>query len=1031
MTFAIYQKTMLYLNIPLLVLFYFLILGCQNEPDKSDSLSGHAANEEVARLLEAFEGRGALTDDSKPIPAIEALSKFKVAPDLELDVVLSEPQVNQPLEVSFDTKGRMWVVHYNQYPFPAGLKITGLDNHLRVQFDTIPLPPPAGEKGADKITIFEDTNGDGLFDKSTDAISGLNIATSVALGYGKIWVLNPPYLIAYPDPDGDGIPDGDPEVHLQGFGLQDTHAVANSLRWGPDGWLYGAQGSTTTSRISSATTKDVFIQGQTIWRYHPETKIFEIFAEGGGNTFNVEFDSKGRIYSGHNGYGRGPYYKQGGYYLKSWGKHGPLTNPYAFGYLKDMEFDGEKARFTHAILRYEGGQLPKRYEGDFIALNPLQGNVVLSEFVKNGSTARTVDQDTIVDTEDRWFRPIDIQTGPDGMVYITDWYDSRLSHVDPRDTWNKTSGRIYRLRKKDSEPGYQSFDLTDYSNEDLIGLFSSKNRWFRQKALQIIRDRNDKSILPMLKSVLKSEKGQIALEAFWAIYLAGGLDDAMTIEGINHTDPYVRMWSVRLTGDQNTASEAVAQALAGLSRTETDVEVRSQIAASAKRLPGKIALPIMKNLLLHHEDSGDPDIPLQIWWALESKAESDRDGIVSMFGEKSFWSIPIVKEVVLSRLMQRYILPGGRDNYETARRLFQLAPDKSSGEKLMNGLQEGLRGKSISDLPANLVQAMKPYQATGEGQYAMALRQKTSGTLQKVMDVVKNQKADLIERLAYIRILGEAEYEEAVPALLDILKRPPIEESRAVKISILNTLQRYDQPVIAKGVLGVYPGILREDPEVRLAALNLLISRPGWADLLLNEIEGTSVIHKEDVPVELARHMLLFDDGSITERVHAIWPATRSSSSDEISKTINKLADVIQSGQGDEASGKLVFRSACGICHRLNEEGGNIGPDLTGYDRTNLSYMLLQVVDPNADIREGYVYYLIHTKDGRTLSGFLTERTDNGVTVQPYGGEPIQLSMKEIEKLEPQQTSLMPEGILERLSDTEVRDLFAYLMDKI
>ncbi len=1021
---------MLHPNTPILVLLCFLILSCQNEPDKSNSISNLAANEEVARQLEAFPGRGALTDDSKPVPASEALSKFKVASDLQMDVVLSEPQVNQPLEVSFDAKGRMWVVHYNQYPFPAGLKITGLDNHLRVKFDTIPAPPPLGEKGADKITIFEDTNGDGVFDKSTDAISGLNIATSVALGYGKIWVLNPPYLIAYPDPDGDGIPNGDPEVHLQGFGLQDTHAVANSLRWGPDGWLYGAQGSTTTSQVSSTATKDVFFQGQTIWRYHPKTKIFEIFAEGGGNTFNVEIDSKGRIYSGHNGYGRGPYYKQGGYYLKSWGKHGPLTNPYAFGYLKDMEFEGEKARFTHAILRYEGGQLPKRYGENFIALNPLQGNVLLSDAVENGSTIRTVDQDTIVDTEDRWFRPIDIQTGPDGDVYITDWYDSRLSHVDPRDTWDKTSGRIYRLRSKGSQPGYKPFDLTTRSNEDLIKLLSNKNRWYRQKALEVIRDRNDASILPMLKEVLKSEKGQIALEALWAIHLAGGLDDAMTIEGINHPDPYVRMWSVRLTGDQNKSSESVATALAELSQNEPEVEVRSQIAASAKRLPGKVALPMINNLLLHHDDSGDPDIPLQIWWVLESKAESDRDGIVSLFKDKSFWSIPIVKEVVLSRLMQRYILPGGKDNYEVARRLFELAPNKASGEKLMNGLQEGLRGKSISELPVNLVQAMKPYQATGEGKYAMALRQKVSGTLQKVMDVVKDQQADLNERLAYIRILGEVDYPDAIPDLLGILRRPPLEESKAVKITIMNTLQRYDQSQIGEGVLGAYPGTLREDPEVRLAALNLLMSRPGWVDLLLNEIEGTSVIHKEDIPVELAQHMLLFNNEALSKRVHEIWPATKASSSDEKTKTINELASVIRSGSGDEAAGKLVFRSACGICHRLNDEGGIIGPDLTGYDRSNLSYMLLQVVDPSADIREGYVNYLIHTKDGRTLSGFLTERTDNGLTVQPYGGEPIQLSMNEIEKLEPQQTSLMPEGILERLSDKEVRDLFSYLMNK-
>src|SRR5690606_23061008 len=173
------------------------------------------------------------------------------------------------------------------------------------------------------------------------------------------------------------------------------------------------------------------LAGQAIWRYHPETQIFEIFAEGGGNTFNLEFDSQGRIYSGDNGYGRGPYFKQGAYYEKAWGKHGPLTNPYAFGFLPDMSFEGEKSRFTHASHRYEGNQLPERFTGNFIALNPLQGNVMLTEASQNGSTISTKDLGIILNTEDRWFRPIDIQTGPDGMVYITDWYDSRLSHVDP------------------------------------------------------------------------------------------------------------------------------------------------------------------------------------------------------------------------------------------------------------------------------------------------------------------------------------------------------------------------------------------------------------------------------------------------------------------------------------------------------------------------------------------------------------------------------------------------------------------------
>src|SRR5690606_6800546 len=139
---------------------------------------------------------------------------------------------------------------------PEGLKITAIDNHTRVKFDKTPEAPPHHVKGADRISFFEDTDGDGKYDKATDAIVGLNIATAVALGRGHIWVLNPPYLLAYPDPDNDGLPNGDPVVHLRGFGLEDTHAVANSLTWGPDGWLYGAMGSTTTANVSSDVTRN-------------------------------------------------------------------------------------------------------------------------------------------------------------------------------------------------------------------------------------------------------------------------------------------------------------------------------------------------------------------------------------------------------------------------------------------------------------------------------------------------------------------------------------------------------------------------------------------------------------------------------------------------------------------------------------------------------------------------------------------------------------------------------------------------------
>ncbi|MEO9893361.1 hypothetical protein, partial [Aurantibacter sp.] len=567
---------------------FFLFVACKEDTNKPKEIEGVAGNEKVAEYMKSFEGVGVLSDDSEPTPAEDALQQFKISPDLKLDLILSEPQINQPVEMNFDHRGRLWVVQYTQYPYPKGLKVMGMDNYLRVKYDTVPLPPPTGVQGADKISFFEDTNGDGFYDKETNAISDLNIATSVIFGRGKIWVLNPPFLLAYLDKEGDGLPDGNPEVVLDGFGLEDTHAVANSLRWGPDGWLYGATGSTVTNNINSENSKNVFFQGQAIWRYHPENKIFEVFAEGGGNTWHVEIDEKGRIFSGHNGVTRLMYFKQGAYYGKNWGKHGDLTNPYAFGVLDDLKMTGEQIRFTHAEIKYEGGSLPEKYDHNLFSLNSLQNYVQLSTVDEDGSTFRTVDTERVLETDDQWFRPVDIKVGPDGGIFMTDWYDSRLTHVDPNDTWDKSTGRVYRIQAK-NKTGVPSFDLSTYSNDQLVDLLSHKNKWFRQQALRQIGDRKDAALIPKLKSLMKSSDLQTSLEAFWALNLSGGFNEENAAAALSHKNQFIRSWAIRLIGDNKDASTILSNSLLQLAKNESNVEVRSQLAATANRLPAEIS----------------------------------------------------------------------------------------------------------------------------------------------------------------------------------------------------------------------------------------------------------------------------------------------------------------------------------------------------------------------------------------------------------------------------------------------------------
>ncbi|SMC95055.1 putative membrane-bound dehydrogenase domain-containing protein [Pedobacter africanus] len=1009
-----------------------LAAGCNQDSDKKVGKEAaffpKSDNEEVARYMESFKGVGALTDTSQPTLPQKTLSHFKYPNDLALDLVLAEPQIVQPVELSFDHRGRLWVVQYHQYPYPEGLKVTSIDNYLRVKFDKIPTAPPGGAKGADKITIFEDTNGDGKYDKATDAIKGLNIATSVITGRGKIWVLNPPYLLAYPDTNNDGIPEGNPVVHLQGFGLEDTHAVANSLRWGPDGWLYGAQGSTATADISSSVSKHVAFQGQAIWRYNTDSHVFEVYAEGGGNTFNVEFDSKGRLYSGDNGYDRGPNFKQGAYYQKSLGKHGPYTNAYTFGNLKNMQLSGERKRFTHSLIKYDENVLPQRYKGKMFALNPLLNFVQLTRLESFGSTFKTIDEDKILTTDDHWFRPVNVKAGPDGAVYIADWYDSRLSHVDPRDTWHKTSGRVYRLCNKTNKIILPKFDISKYSVQQLIQLLKNENKWYRQQAQIQFANRKNKSFVPLLLPLLKSADGQLALEALWAINLSGGLNDDIAHMALSHKDPFVRNWAVRLAGDHKLRSPVFSKHLIRLAETEADPETRSQIAATAKRLPGRIAIPVIECLLKSGDDATDADIPLLIWWAIEAKAEADRDKVLGMFQQAAVWKSKTIQNTVLKRLIQRYVMAGGEANFIAAARLIELAPSKNTAKELISGLSEGLRGRDLIGLSPALAKAIKPYQnELFGGPLALGIKQGKGGAIDKAILVIADPKADSQQRLAYSRLLGESGQKKAVPALLKIVQTSG--SSAALKQTALQALQYFDMPEIGRKVVAAYPQY-RGDEGVRTAAIGLVSSRSLWAASFLDAIEKTRNINKTDVSDAVARKLKLLKDPGITERVSRLWPNVKLATSAEKNESIARFAKIIRSGKGNLQKGRVLYLSNCGPCHRLFDGGGNVGPDLTGYDRDNMNSMLLNIVDPNADIREGYVIHKIVTTDGRTLEGKIISRNGDAITLQPVAGKNMVLSATKVKEMKAQQVSLMPERILEHLSEQEVRDIFSYIMKK-
>lgn len=979
----------------------------------------NVGNEEVLKHVRNFKGRGEIGDTSQPLSPEEALASFEVQDGLKLELAVSEPLVRQPLYITFDPRGRMWVVQYIQYPFPAGLKVVKYDEHLRAVFDKVPQPPPNHVPGADKITVYEDTDGDGRYDKAKDVITGLNIATAVTLGRGGIWVLNPPYLLFYPDKNADDVPDGPPEVHLSGFGLEDTHAVANSLRWGPDGWLYGAQGSTCT-----ATVKGIRFLGQAIWRYHPETREFEIFAEGGGNTFCVEMDAKGRCWSGHNGGNtRGFHFVQGGCYRKSWAKHGPLINPYAFGFFKEMPHKGFNSRFSHNFLIYNGGLLDE-YENQIISVIPLHNRVMASKLIPRTSSFQTEDTARLMFTEDRWFRPVDTKVGPDGAVYIADWYDTRLTHVDPRDTWDRAHGRIYRLTTPDARQP-EPFDLSQLSSNELVDLLSHENKWYRQQALRLLGDRRDRSLVPRLTDLVEKNTGQLALEALWALNLSGGFDDDFALRQIDHADPYVRMWTVRLLGDRKIVSSDVAQALAGLAAREPHPEVRSQLASSAKRLPAPAALPIIRRLIARAKDADDVHIPLLLWWALEDKIVSDNDLVLSMLEDERLWNEPIFRQHFVARLGQRYTAERSQENLKTCARLLDLAPSDGHVALLIAGMEEGLSGNAVESIPAELDRKLSELWAAGPPARSLinvGVRLGQKDATQLALQTVANAKAPAADRKALMDVLAERRESKALPVFLKLMTDG---KAGAMRAAALNALARFDDPQVAQTIMATYDSM---NDAMRGAAHSILVTRKPWAMLLLKAVEEKR-IKPAEIDVGYVLEIQKHGDERAAALIKKHWGNLRPSPEEKQAR-IADVRKILSSGSGDFLRGRQLFSKTCAKCHRMYGEGGKVGPDLTGYERDNMDFMIPAIVDPSLAIREEFTGFTVATLDGQVLSGLIVEDTPQAITLVNNEGNPIRIPRDDIDEMAASSASIMPDGVLKNLSDQDVRDLFEFLTSK-
>ena len=1003
-----------------------------------------------------------------------AATKMTPAPGFAVDLVAAEPHVRQPVCIEFDDRGRLWVVQYLQYPNPAGLKRVKVDRYSRTVYDRIPEPPPRGPKGADRITILDDLNGDGRVERSHDFVRGLNLATGIAFGYGGVFVLNVPYLLFYPDRNHDDTPDGDPEVLLSGFGMEDTSSLANSLTWGPDGWLYGTQGTNITAHVRGID----FEQG--VWRYHPITHEFELFCEGGGNSWGLDFDENGQLYFSTN---YGGYVMvhglQGGYYVKQFQKHGELHNPYAFGFFDHVphtNFQG--GHVTVGGIVYQEGLFPPQYRGKYIGADLLGHTVNWHTITRDGSTVRTAHGGTLLKANDTWFAPSDVTTGPDGSVYVADWCDKRTAHPDPDADWDKSNGRVYRIRPADRPVGSlrtkTAFGDGEPPARKLIDILLHGDGWHSRRALRMLAERRDASIAEVFRQRLTRNDAVtvagkpgdpprivlniperdpiVALRCLWGAYASGGFDEWFALQMLDHPAEAVRAWTVRLLGDQRNVSGQVEERLLRSAERENSPVVLAQLACSARRLPAACGLRIAREVAANPLSERDLCIPQLVWWAVEDHATAVREVAVGTFASWDAWRVPLIRKEIVGRLLKRYAAEGRPESFRSAARIFASAPTAADRLRLLADLDEGLRmsgepsaknatlgayydrfavvaaerqgeARRFATCPRELrpvLEAIWTESTIDPRVLRVACRLGERDAYRRVVALVGTPNTPSSLRKELLSILGEFGESDCITPILAIVRDP---HDHLLRVAALATLAHFDHPRIAEAVLADYP---RMTSALRTTARGLLFSRRDWARKLLVAIEhGT--IRAADVPADEVRRVALYQDTALDATVRQLWGNIRPGTTEEKLADIRRLSNDLRAAPGRASTGHELFKKHCATCHVLFGEGTKIGPDLTMANRKDREFLLVSIVDPSVQVRKEYLVYAIETHDGRVVTGCIADQNSSSITLVGPKNDRTTVHRNEIAEMKEMSNSLMPERLLEPLKPQEVRDLFAYL----
>lgn len=1012
----------------------------------------------VLLILTSFTSAQVTLGATPPKPN-DQIAGFKLPPGFEMQLVVADPDIGQPMNLNFDVQGRLWITHTVEYPFPA--KGAGVEPRSRR------FPGIGDHAPRDRLTVISGIDRNGKPAKITHFAGGLNIPigqTPIADGNSAV-VYGIPSIFLCKDNDGDGRSDSRSTLYSR-FGNVDVHGNASSFTRWIDGWIYGCHGFHNTSKIRDGGGELTTLVSGNTYRFREDGSRFELYTRGQTNPFGMTFDPLGNLYSSdcHSK----PIYAL----LRGASYPGIGARADKIGFGPEMIDHGHGSTGICGPAYYSAEQFPPDYRDNIFICNPVNGRIHRNKLDSTGATLYCRTQPDFVVTKDKWFRPVDLVVGPDGALYVADFCNLIIGHYEaPLDAPNRdrTHGRVWRIvwKGKGSRALSPTYDLTKLSIDELAKRLSDPNLLVRTLATNYLVDAHGRSAEAAVKRALQTTRNSHArAHALWVLERTVGLGDAAVVKYAADPDRLVRVHLMRILSERSKWSSACSKtALGGLS--DPDAFVRRATADAVGRHPSTI---FVQALLDAWRTARGRDTHLVHTARMSLREHFQSAEIVNKIDSRRFDADSIRKLVSIAAVADSDSAIAWLLENSLSKTLDSAALDQVAHQIARHGSPQQLArfAKRVPDLVKHdidrelltIVSIVRGREESGaKPDENPTIRTWVDQVADRVLTDALRDKMDKsrVERLdnllalvgrfglrkhaaslssialdrnrnesARIAALAGLEQMGEVASILDQMSKVLVDttQSEAFRGRAARAIGKVDDPrvrtILVEMVTRSYSVLQKH------AAVGLAESREGVARLVDAAERGKASARLLSLP-EVSQRVLR--NGSVMAKRQAEAMVSALPKIDEkVAKQVEHHRRAFAKRQHDPAHGKRIFLKHCSACHRIGSDGHIVGPQLDGIGVRGKDRILEDILDPNRNVDLAFRSTVIVKSDGKVTVGLRRPAVGDLVVVVDAEGKEIRIPKGDIEETRTSALSLMPTDIGSKLSERELQDLVAWLL---